>query len=189
MNQHRQTNAVDEARDVEMGDNADPTSLKDIPLDNTTAKSSTEAAGSDADSKGSKEEHQLESTPPSFFQFLLLAKPELPLLIFSFVLLILADISNQILPIIIARAYNALVDPDLDPSERTYTINYTMMLVFILTLVGSAMGWFRLCIQGLAGERVVARLRLGMYKSVLSQDMSFFDETNSGEVVCISAGK
>ena len=45
------------------------------------------------------------------------------------------------------------------------------------------MGWFRLSIQGLAGERVVARLRLGMYKSVLSQDMSFFDETKSGEVV------
>jgi len=171
--------AADEARDEELGD-VDDYPLKDIPLKDTTT-ASTEATGSDA---GSKEEHQqLESTPPTFFEFLLLAKPELPLLVFSFVLLILADVANQILPIIIARAYNALVDPALDPSERTYQINFTMMLVFILTLVGSTMGWFRLTIQGLAGERVVARLRLGMYKSVLSQDMSFFDETKSGEVV------
>lgn len=183
MNQRRHSHqaaaAADDARDEELGD-VDDYPLKDIPLKDTTT-ASTEATGSDA---GSKEEHQqLESTPPTFFEFLLLAKPELPLLIFSFVLLILADVANQILPIIIARAYNALVDPALDPSERTYQINFTMMLVFILTLVGSTMGWFRLTIQGLAGERVVARLRLGMYKSVLSQDMSFFDETKSGEVV------
>lgn len=180
MNQQHHDNTADEAVDVEMGgvDPISPTDT-DIPLkeEKTT---STKATSSDA---GSKEEHQVESTPPSFFQFLLLAKPELPLLIFSFVLLILADVSNQILPIIIARAYNALVDQSLDQSERMYAINFTMMLVFILTLVGSTMGWFRLCIQGLAGERVVARLRLGMYKSVLSQDMSFFDETKSGEVV------
>eukprot|EP00986_Skeletonema_menzelii_P013069 scaffold7403_cov132-Skeletonema_menzelii.AAC.5 len=178
MNQQHHDNTADEAVDVEMG-GVDSISPTDIPLkeEKTT---STQATSSDA---GSKEEHQVESTPPSFFQFLLLAKPELPLLIFSFVLLILADVSNQILPIIIARAYNALVDQSLDQSERTYAINFTMMLVFILTLVGSTMGWFRLCIQGLAGERVVARLRLGMYKSVLSQDMSFFDETKSGEVV------
>lgn len=180
MNQQRHTTAVDgSATDIEMGD------LKDIPLNNTTTKSTAESTSStsDAGSKGSKEEHQLESTPPSFFQFLLLAKPELPLLTFSFVLLILADVSNQILPIIIARAYDALVDPELDQSERKYAINFAMMLVFILTLVGSVMGWFRLSIQGLAGERVVARLRLGMYNSVLSQDMSFYDETKSGEVV------
>ena len=180
MNQQRHNNTADEAvdADVEMG-GVDPISLTDIPLkeENTT---STQATGSDA---GSKEEHHLESTPPSFFQFLLLAKPELPLLLFSFVLLILADVSNQILPIIIARAYNSLVDPLLDQSERTYAINFTMMLVFILTLVASIMGWFRLCIQGLAGERVVARLRLAVFQSVLSQDMSFFDETKSGEIV------
>lgn len=180
MNQRRHSHqaAAAEARDEELG-NVDEHPVKDIPLKDTTT-ASTEATNSDA---GSKEEHILESIPPTFFEFLLLAKPELPLLIFSFVLLILADVANQILPIIIARAYNALVDPALSPSERTYRINFTMMLVFILTLIGSTMGWFRLTIQGLAGERVVARLRLGMYKSVLSQDMSFFDETKSGEVV------
>jgi len=181
MNSQRHTKTIDEATDIELGD-VDPISLKDIPLKDNTTAASTEATGSGSDA-GSKEEPQLESTPPTFFQFLLLAKPELPLLLFSFALLIVADISNQLLPIIIARAYNALVDPLLDPSDRTHEINFTMMLVFILSLVGAVLGWFRLCIQGLAGERVVARLRLGMYKSVLSQDMSFYDETKSGEVV------
>ena len=180
MNQHQIKEASNEARDEELG-NIDQFPLKDIPLEdekNTTAKS--DVTGSDA---GSKEEHQPESTPPTFFQFLLLAKPELPLLIVSFVLLILADVSGQLLPIIIARAYNVLVDPELDQSDRAYYINFTMMLVFILSIVGSVISWFRVSIQGLAGERVVARLRLRLYKSVLSQDMSFFDETKSGEVV------
>lgn len=162
---HQAAAAVaDNARDVEMG----------------SVDKSTEATGSDV---GSKEDPQVETSRPSLYKFLLLAKPELPLLLVSFILLILADVANQILPIIIARAYNILVDPSTDPSERSYEINFTMMLVFILTLAGSAMGWVRLCIQGLAGERVVARLRLGLYKSILSQDISFFDETKSGEIV------
>ena len=156
---------ADNARDVEMG----------------SVDKSTEATGSDV---GSKEDPQVETSRPSLYKFLLLAKPELPLLLVSFILLILADVANQILPIIIARAYNILVDPSTDPSERSYEINFTMMLVFILTLVGSGMGWIRISIQGLAGERVVvARLRLGLYKSILSQDISFFDETKSGEIV------
>ena len=171
---HQAAAAVaDNARDVEMG-NVDKFHVS--PLKDTA----TEATGSDV---GSKEDTQVETTRPSLYKFLLLANPELPLLLVSFILLILADVANQILPIIIARAYNILVDPSIDSSERSYEINFTMMLVFILTLVGSAMGWVRLCIQGLAGERVVARLRLGLYKSILSQDISFFDETKSGEIV------
>ena len=178
---HQAAAAADEERgDVELLGDVDKFPLKNIPLKDTATAASMHQAST---ASGSEEEHQLESTPPTFFQFLLLAKPELPLLIFSFVLLIVADVANQILPIIIARAYNALVDPALGPSERANQINFTMTLVFILTVVGSTLGWFRLTIQGLAGERVVARLRLGLYKSVLSQDMSFFDETKSGEVV------
>jgi ABC-type multidrug transport system fused ATPase/permease subunit len=178
---HRQAAAgeaavADNARDVEMG-SVDKFPMKDVsPLKDMA----TEATGSDV---GSKEDPQVETSRPSLYKFLLLAKPELPLLLVSFILLILADVANQILPIIIARAYNILVDPSIDSSERSYEINFTMMLVFILTLVGSGMGWMRLCIQGLAGERVVARLRLGLYKSILSQDISFFDETKSGEIV------
>ncbi len=95
--------AADNARDVELG-NVDKFPLKDVsPLEDTA----TEASGSDV---GSKEEPQVETSRPSLYKFLLLAKPELPLLLVSFILLILADVSNQILPIIIASSAHSRGD-------------------------------------------------------------------------------
>jgi len=97
--------------------------------------------------------------------------------------LLASDASNLVVPIIIARAYDALVDSENSHSEISNEINHVMTLVFVLTVASVSVGWIRLAIQGVVGERVVARLRLQLYQSVLKQEIAFFDEHKSGEIV------
>jgi ATP-binding cassette, subfamily B, bacterial len=45
------------------------------------------------------------------------------------------------------------------------------------------LGFFRHAIMGVAGERVVARTRNGLYRSILRQEIGFFDVHKTGELV------
>ena len=62
-------------------------------------------------------------------------------------------------------------------------INQYMLIAIIITIVGIVAGFLRGMIQGVIGERVVARLRCNLYKQILRQEIAFFDEHKSGELV------
>jgi len=155
----------------------------------STAADGPDDAPADASAKkkkkstASKKEQEFETETPSLLRFILLARPELLALLTSLFLVLAADGVNLVVPIVIARAYDALVDPTFDDDERGTVINRTMTLVLVFTAVGSILGWIRGFLQGLIGERVVARMRLQLYRSVLFQDIAFFDEHKSGEIV------
>ncbi len=90
----------------------------------------------------------------------------------------------MITPLIVANAYDALIDPTLpDDSERMSDINRWMMIAIIITILGILAGFLRATIQGVIGERVVARLRCHLYDRILHQEIAFFDEHKSGELV------
>jgi len=152
-------------------------------IDIEKGSDSTAASETKKKSTASKKEKEFETETPSLLRFVLLARPELPALLTSLFLVLAADGVNLVVPIVIARAYDALVSPVFDEDERGNIINQTMILVLVLTAVGSILGWIRGFLQGLIGERVVARMRLQLYRSVLFQDISFFDEHKSGEIV------
>ena len=140
------------------------------------------------DSSSNDSEESVESSPPSLLQFLLLAKPEFPHLLLSFLFLLLAGAADLITPIILARAYDALVE--VDPTNNNThaddiasTINRVMAYVFLFTALGTLAGWIQSAIQGIIGERVVARMRLKLYESILHQEIAFFDRHGSGEIV------
>eukprot|EP00957_Ditylum_brightwellii_P149891 11415947-Ditylum_brightwellii.AAC.1 len=57
-----------------------------------------------------------------------------------------------------------------------------MVLAIVVTIVGILAGFARAAIQGVIGERVVARLRCTLYKQILKQEIAFFDEHKSGEL-------
>lgn len=152
-------------------------------IDIEKGSDSTAASETKKKSTASKKEQEFETETPSLLRFVLLARPELLALLTSLFLVLAADGVNLVVPIVIARAYDALVNPVFDEDERGTVINQTMTLVLVLTAVGSILGWIRGFLQGLIGERVVARMRLQLYRSVLYQDISFFDEHKSGEIV------
>jgi ABC-type multidrug transport system fused ATPase/permease subunit len=147
-------------------------------------KKSTSSADTDAYSSSSTPP-PIASSKPSLWKLFHLAMPEMPMLLLSFILMIGSEATNMITPLIVANAYDVLVDPTItNEGEKMSEINGYMLIAIIITIVGIIAGFLRATIQGIIGERVVARLRCNLYKQILyHQEISFFDEHKSGELV------
>ncbi|KAL7540659.1 hypothetical protein ACHAXR_010683 [Thalassiosira sp. AJA248-18] len=152
-------------------------------------KSSEEIPTSDdsqkENSSSQKDDAAVAYSKPSVWKlFQLLTVPEEIMLVLSFVFMIGSEATNMLTPLVVANAYDLLVDPTIaDDDERMSEINYYMLIAVIITIVGIIAGFFRATIQGVIGERVVARLRCKLYKQILKQEIAFFDEHKSGELV------
>jgi len=145
-----------------------------------------ETADDDAttNSNGSKKESQMASSEPSLRRLFGMAKPEIPMLVFSCIVMVAAEAVNLVSPLIVAEAFDILIDPTLtDEDARMNEINRVMLIVVIVTLAGIIGSFIRASIQAIIGERVVARLRCQLYARILKQEIAFFDEHKSGELV------
>lgn len=114
----------------------------------------------------------------------------------SFLLVVGSEAANLLTPLIVANAYDVLVDPTItDEEERMSQINYYMVIAIVVTVAGIIAGFLRvtiqvcklrcgypysnnyfivclnstLLLQGVVGERVVARLRCRLYSQILKQ--------------------
>lgn len=121
------------------------------------------------------------SETPSLTNLLLLARPEWPGLCFACLLMVVAESAPLLNPLLLADAYDTLVDPN--PVDRMKEISRTMITVLLVHTTGSLLGFIRQALMSAAGERVVARLRNKLFDSLLKQDISFFDEHHSGELI------
>jgi ATP-binding cassette subfamily B protein len=139
-----------------------------------------------ADSNAKKKEIQDEdSSPPlpPFTKLILLAKPEFPQLFVACIFMIGAEAVGLVSPLILAQAYDTLVDPTIPQEDKMPDISHTVITVLILHFSGVVGQFLRGSIMGAAGERVVARLRNSLYTAILKQEISFFDEHKTGELV------
>jgi len=121
-------------------------------------------------------------TPP-LSKILALASPEhLPLLL-ALLLMIATEGTSLYIPILLAKAYDVLVDPLAATSTKMDEINSTMIAVIALSVGGMFTGFLRSAMMGVVGERVVARLRNRLYQAILTQEIAFFDDHKTGELV------
>jgi ABC-type multidrug transport system fused ATPase/permease subunit len=67
-------------------------------------------------------------------------------------------------------------------SSSSSPFQLLMSLLGIMTLAGIA-GFFRIWWQAQAGHRLVARLRRNLYVGILSQDASYFDSIQQGDLI------
>eukprot|EP00804_Cyclotella_cryptica_P029022 CCRYP_005225-RD/>CCRYP_005225-RD protein AED:0.05 eAED:0.05 QI:224/1/1/1/1/1/2/816/574 len=155
--------------------------------DPPTSEDSNQGHGSPTSSLPSKVDDNaaLAYSKPSVRKlFHLMDKPEKLMQLVSFVLMIGSEAANLITPLIVANAYDVLVDPTIsNDEERMTAISYYMILAIIISIAGIIAGFLRVTVQGVVGERVVARLRCRLYKQILKQEIAFFDEHKSGELV------
>lgn len=115
-----------------------------------------------------------------------LSSPERPVLLLAVLFRLLSEGANLANPLILARAYDALVHSQEHPDQLASTrqlILSTFTLVLSLHFGGQLSGFLSTVLTGVAGERVVARLRTRLYAHLLTQDMTFFDAHKSGELV------
>jgi ABC-type multidrug transport system fused ATPase/permease subunit len=124
------------------------------------------------------------SAPVSMRRIFGLAKPESPMLCLALLLMIIAEALTLYNPLLLAKAYNVLVDPSLSSSsERMSLINDIMIQVLVIQVVAVSASFIRSAIMGTAGERVAARLRNQLYAAMLRQEIAFFDQHSSGDLV------
>lgn len=166
-----------------------------------TVEASTVAADDDNVSKASsKTDSPPPSVTPTFGRIFSLITGETPLLILAIVMMLISEAGNLAVPYILARAYDALqsyffdlgvvstsssgenVDDDI--TEMTMSeINLWMGASLGVYALSMVFGFLRGAILAIIGERLVARLRLRLYKSVLHQEIGFYDEHKTGEIV------
>ncbi len=59
----------------------------------------------------------------------------------------------------------------------------SILILFAVFVFGGLMTFLRAALFTIAGERVVLRLRKRLFACILEQDIAFFDETRTGELV------
>ena len=129
------------------------------------------------------------SSTPSLKKVLDMARPEWTMIGVALLLMLVSEATNLLLPLIVANAYDALVAEDTSSNGSNSSnnsmadINFYMAMTLIIYAVGALAGLSRSAILGVTGERLVARLRLKLYQSILRQEIAFFDEHKSGELV------
>ena len=176
-----------------LGSKENPSTLCIGSVERMADPSETEAASDKSSAKGdesfdssTKEQNESDGSlaaETSLTKLLCLAKPEWPMLFLAFLIMTGSEAVGLYNPLLVADAYDFLVNPTLTPSERMDEINSTMALVLILMGASVVGGFVRGAIMQSAGERIVARLRNQLYACILRQEIAFFDQTKTGELV------
>ena len=131
-------------------------------------------------------ENEIAQAPiPPVSKLLSLARPELPMILFAFFLMVGSEVVSLYNPLLLADAYDYLVDPTYtSSSERMSKINPVVAIVLVLHTASVLAGFLRgSLLKNMVGERVVARLRNRLYGSILDQEIAFFDQHKTGELV------
>ena len=137
----------------------------------------------------------------TFSRLLSQAKPERPLLVAATVCLFLAALLNLLIPafcgtIIDAISYSDSADRSRDADwlykavvglgwgdSPKAVLNVSVVILVIVVAVASLFSTLRGYWFTLAGERVVARLRINLFTHLSSLEVGFFDVTRTGELI------
>jgi len=126
---------------------------------------------------------------PSFAKVLSLAKQESCVLVTVFLLHLLSEIVELIIPLILAVGYDNVVenyDKFGDPAvaaESKDKVAQVMIQVLTLHSLSNLLAFVSGSMVCVSGERVVARLRNRLYSHLLNMDQAFFDNMKTGELI------
>lgn len=115
---------------------------------------------------------------PSFRRIAALAIPEIPLLAFAVIMLVIASAALLVVPVFFGLIIQAIRSGEGGHAALMNNI-YGLLAAAV---IGSVAVMLRALGFQLAGQRVVARLRIDLYKCIIKQDVSFFDTEKVGEL-------
>jgi ATP-binding cassette subfamily B protein len=118
-----------------------------------------------------------EQTPPLPLRRLLaLARPEWHRLVVATVFLLVGGAAGLAYPRVIGVLIDAAVAGGIDTINRAAV---AMAVIFAVQAVAVALRYY---LFSIAGERVVTRLREQVYRSIIEQEIGFFDARKTGEL-------
>jgi ABC transporter fused permease/ATP-binding protein len=106
-----------------------------------------------------------------------LARPEWPTLAVATVALGVGSGMNLLYPMAVQWMVDAITGAAVG-----WTFNQAALVLLGAFAVQSVFAMLRAWLFTVAGERVVTRLRLDLYRALLSKDVAFFDGTRTGEL-------
>ena len=131
-----------------------------------------------ADSNTHENERTRKGRPRADLKRLLsLARPQTAALCAGTVALVLGSGMTLLYPLVIQE----LLDGIQAGAGRELVTRSTLILLVIFGL-GAALGMLRAWLFTVAGERIVADLRVQLYQSIIYQEIAFFDERRTGEL-------
>lgn len=107
-----------------------------------------------------------------------LSRQEWPLLGLGLLFLAISSAALLAYP----HAIKKLIDEAL-VEKNTADLNFAALLALVVFIVQSITSALRYYFFTLAGEKTVKRLRAGLFHQIMGQEMSFFDQQKTGELV------
>jgi ATP-binding cassette subfamily B (MDR/TAP) protein 10 len=110
-----------------------------------------------------------------------LAKPDKWNIAFALFLLVISSSVTMSVPFFIGKLIDFVQSGDkAEMKKKLRDISLILTGVFI---VGALANFGRVYIIQSTGQKIVARLRKRLFRSVMSQDMAFFDKNKTGELI------
>lgn len=121
-----------------------------------------------------------------FCRVLSLAKPDASKLVIATVALLIAATSNLIVPKFGGKIID-IVSGDISSPQKQIearnAVKSTILMIFLVVIVGSFCTALRAWLFNSASERVVARLRKSLFSHLIHQEIAFYDVTRTGELL------
>jgi ABC transporter fused permease/ATP-binding protein len=108
-----------------------------------------------------------------------LARPERNRLILGTLCLAVGSLAGLLFPQVIRM----IVDQSLAAAAEVASLDQAALMLLVIFLVQAITVALRYALFTIAGERTVTRLRADLFAKLLSQEVAFFDERKTGELV------
>ncbi|XP_019257236.1 PREDICTED: ABC transporter B family member 27-like isoform X3 [Nicotiana attenuata] len=136
---------------------------------------------------GTDLEHgEAEAANVGFCRVFLLAKPDAGKLIFATIALLIASITNLLIPkfggMVIDIVSRDIQTPQ-QQAEALEAVKNTIMAIILIVVTGSLSTALRSWLFSSVSERVVARLRKNLFSHLIQQEIAFYDVTRTGELL------
>ncbi len=106
------------------------------------------------------------------------AKPEKTSLIWGFIFLVLSSGAGLTYPQLVRWMIDNVVQP-----KKLDLLLPTVGVLFLAFVIQGIFGSLRYYLFTLSGERIVLRLRKKLYEKILSQEVAFFDQWRTGDLM------
>ena len=97
--------------------------------------------------------------------------------------LVISTSSGLAQPIYFGKLIGISAMPDEERDRKMRLLNRYSLTILVLFLISGISSFFRGWLFTLIGERIVWRIRQELFQSIVKQDIKFFDENKTGELM------
>ncbi|EGC38752.1 hypothetical protein DICPUDRAFT_148530 [Dictyostelium purpureum] len=107
-----------------------------------------------------------------------LSRPELPIILSAMVALVISSLTSLAMPYMFGQIVEVIAT-----THDFNALNRATLSIVIIFIIGSVATLIRSWLFYLAGQKFVARIRRNLFAAIVTQEVAFFDQNRTGELV------